>query len=269
MIAKNVSSQVLEFPSLGLTLYPGDQIELAKFAQQQRDQCSELQIAFTKGELILIGPTKAPITDHNDFLREARVRLIGYDDRKSIPVPAFPGVEPPKPSIKSTLKRENSEATNEPNRYDREKKPPSLVDSEFAQYRTPLREIVQHLNEQEQQKEDFEDGDPAVYVDSKADAEDSEIISLSEEKGAESIPGVIDSTPWLSNKTKKNLGLLKTVTAKEMNSQKLEQFRKQQCIALRKNSRRCKIKALPGYLYCFRHLDEAGKKKYLAAKKSK
>ncbi len=268
MIAKNVSARVIEFKTLGLTLYPGQDVELSRFTPQQRNECSELQIAFQKGEMLLTGESVPVPTDHTDLLREARIRFMGFDDKKSIPVPAFPGVEPPKPPIKTTSKRANSDPTNDPDRY--AGKAPT-VDPRFAKFNEASPELMDQLSPTKgQYAEEYEDvdRDPAVYTERPAPDEPPIISLLKNLEDKNTVPGLIETTRWLFEKTQKNIGLIKTVTAKEMNKQKLAGFRNQQCTAVRKNSQRCKNKAIPGYLHCFTHMEERVKQQYLASKRA-
>ncbi len=271
MIAKNISAKVLQFDILELTLYPGQDVELNSFTPQQRNQCSELQIAFQKGEMLLTGEGVPRPTEQNDLLREARIRFMGFDDKKSLPMPAFPGVEPPKPPVKPTSKRENSDPTGSPNRYAGKDRMP-VADPRFAKFNDPSSELIDHLNktggQYAEEYDDEETLDPAVYVD-RTEPDEPPIISLLRNlDDRDTIPGVIETTKWLSEKTKKNIGLIKTVTPKEMNRQKLDSFRNQQCTGIKANHQRCKNKAIPGYLYCFTHMEEETKKQYLASKRA-
>jgi hypothetical protein len=77
MIIKNICPYPKQLKTLGnLYLMPGEQADISKFTQEERNSCIELQEGFRKGEFICVGVGQNEGHDVSARLRLARSRVL-------------------------------------------------------------------------------------------------------------------------------------------------------------------------------------------------
>lgn len=234
MIIKNISPYPKAIGGLNIKLMPGQEVDISKFEQKQRDECFDLQEGFRKGELVCIGIGRQ---DKGNLTHEQRAQR------------AFANGSRPNQNtirVERTFKMDVMDEWEQPHAAAAAEQPLT----------TEYKSTTRYGHNKRPKVEEIEQIDGIVEISPQGGA-----VVRSFDKGP--------PPPPMAGKRKEHIPVeLRPIEHKEISKERArELLRASQCISFCKNGRRCRSRPVTGYEYCFRHMPEDVEKEYKEKKK--